>query len=162
LQKTLTSCELTTGSLSRPPPGTATTKPQVAARTSVATVLEPSCRPIPTVLVQRPADPLKLATALQLLAAIVRSSLIATQAAEAATGEGPTMGPTGGPIAEAIAAADATRIATPPEPPRAASMPARRLKNCGGRSPPPQTTMTASPPSLLGFATCSSRTNSNL
>jgi hypothetical protein len=123
--------------LSRPPPGTATTKPQVAARTSVVTVLEPSCRPIPTVLVQRPADPIKAATALQLLAAIVRSFLIATLTAEAATAEAPTMGPTEGPMAEAIAAADAMRIATPPEPPRAASMPARRLKNCGGRSPPP-------------------------
>jgi hypothetical protein len=29
------------------------------------------------------------------------------------------------------------RTATPPEPHRAASTPARRLKNCGGRSPPP-------------------------
>jgi hypothetical protein len=100
LQKMLTSCELTTGSLSRPPPGTATTKPQVAVRTSVVTVLEPSCRPIPTVLVQLPADPLKVATTLQLLAAVVRSSLIATLAAEAATTEAPTMGLTGGPVAE--------------------------------------------------------------
>jgi hypothetical protein len=92
-----------------PPPGTATTKPQVAARTSVVTVLEPSCWPIPTILTQRPVDPLKLATALQPLAAIMRSSLIATLAAVAATAEAPTMGPTGGPVAEAIAAADATR-----------------------------------------------------
>jgi hypothetical protein len=91
-----------------PPPGTATTKPQVAAWTLVVTVLEPSCRPIPTVLVQGPADPLKVATALQLLAAIVRSSLIATLAAEVAMAEAPTMGPTEGPVAEAIAAADAT------------------------------------------------------
>jgi hypothetical protein len=118
-----------------PPPGT--TKPQVAARTSVVTVLELSCQPIPTVLVQRPADPPKVATALQLLAAIVRSSLIATLVAEAATAEAPTMGLTGGLVAEATAAAEATRIATSPEPHRAASMPARRLKNCGGRSPPP-------------------------
>jgi hypothetical protein len=55
-----------------------------------------------------PADPLKLATALQPLAAIVRSSLIATRAAEAATAEAPTMGLTRGPVAEAIAAAEAT------------------------------------------------------
>jgi hypothetical protein len=120
-----------------PPPGIATTKPQVAARTSVVTVLEPSYRPIPTVLVQRPADPLKLATVLQLLAAIVRSSLIAALAAEAVTAGAPTMGLTGGPVAEATAAAEATRTATSPEPHRAASMPARRLKNCDGRSPPP-------------------------
>jgi hypothetical protein len=120
-----------------PPPGTVTTKPQVAARTSGVTVLELSCQPRPTVLVQQPADPLKLATALQLLAAITRSSLTATLAAEAATTEAPTMGPTGGPVAEAIAAAVATRTTTPPKPHRAASTPARRLKNCGGRSPPP-------------------------
>jgi hypothetical protein len=60
----------------------------------------------------------------------------ATLAAEAATAEAPTMGPTGGPVAEVIAAAEATRTATPPEPHRAASTPARRLKNYGGRSPP--------------------------
>jgi hypothetical protein len=67
------------------PSGTATTKQQVAVRTLVATVLELSCRPIPTVLAQRLADPLKVATALQLLTAIARSSLIVTLAAEAAT-----------------------------------------------------------------------------
>jgi hypothetical protein len=84
-----------------------------------------------------PANPLKVATALQLLAAIVRSSLIATLAAEAATAEPPTMGLTGGLVAEATAAAEATRTATSLEPHRVASMPARRLKNCDGRSPPP-------------------------
>jgi hypothetical protein len=68
--------------------------------------------------VQRPADPLKLATALQPLAAIVRSSPTATLAAEAATAEAPTMGPTGEPVAEAISAVEATRTATPPEPHR--------------------------------------------
>jgi hypothetical protein len=134
LQKTLTSCESTAGSLSRPSPGT---KPQVAAQTSVVTVLELSCRPIPTVPMQRPVDPLKVETALRLLAATVRSSLTATLAAEAATAEAPTRGPTGGLVAEATAAAEATRTATSPEPHRAASMPARRLENCGGRSPPP-------------------------
>jgi hypothetical protein len=106
--------------------------------------------------VQRPADPLKPATALQLLAAIVRSSLIATQVAEAATAEAPTMGLTGGPVAEAIAAADFTRTATPPEPHRAASTPARRLKNYGARRLPRQVTMMASLPSLRDFATFSS------
>jgi hypothetical protein len=110
-----------------PPPGTATTKPQVAARTSVVTVLKPSCRPSPTVLVQTPTDPLKLATAPRLLAAIVRSSPIATLAAEVATAEAPTMGPTGGPVAGAIAAAEATRTATPPEPHKVRTM-------CGSRT----------------------------
>jgi uncharacterized protein YaaW (UPF0174 family) len=77
-------------------------------RTSVVTVLELSCLPIPTILVQRPADSLKVATALQPLMAIARSSLIATLAAEAAMAEAPTMGLTGGPVAWAIAAAEAT------------------------------------------------------
>jgi hypothetical protein len=137
LQKTLTSCESTTGSPSHPPPGTATMKQQVAVLTSAVTVLDPSCRPSPTILGQTPADPLKLATALQLLATIARSSLIATLAAEAATVEAPTTGPIGVPVVEAIAAAEATRTATPPEPHNAATTPARRSKNRGGRSPPP-------------------------
>jgi hypothetical protein len=135
--------------------GTATTKKQVTVRTSVVNVLELSCRPIPTVLVQWLADPLKVATALQLLVAIARSSLIATLAAEAATAEAPTMGLTGGPVAEVIAAAEATRIATSPEPHRAASTPARRLKNYGARRLPRQATKTASLPSLRDFATSS-------
>jgi hypothetical protein len=145
-----------------PPPPPGTMKLQVAARTSVVTVLEPSYRPIPTVLVQWPADPLKVATALQLLVAIVRSSLTATLAAEAATAEAPTMGLTEGPVVEAITAAEATRTATSPETHRAVSTPARRLKNYGGRSPPLQATMTASPPSLRDFATSSSQINSSL
>jgi hypothetical protein len=120
-----------------PPPGTATTKLQVAVLTSAVTVLEPSCRPSPTVLVPTPADLLKLATAPQLLPTIVRSSPTATLVAETVTAEAPTMGPTGGPVAEAIVAAEATRTATSPEPHKAAMTPARRSKNCGGRSPPP-------------------------
>jgi hypothetical protein len=46
-----------------PPPGTATTKLQVAASTSAATVLELSFRLSPTVLEQMPADPRRVATA---------------------------------------------------------------------------------------------------
>jgi hypothetical protein len=144
-----------------PPPGTATTKLQVAARTSAVTVLEPSCRLSPTVPVPTTADPLRLATVSQLRAAIARSSLTAILAAAAATAEAPTMGPTGGSVAEAVAAVETTRTATPPEPHWAATTP-RRLKNCDGRSPPQQATTTTSPPSLLGFATYSSRTSSNL
>jgi hypothetical protein len=120
-----------------PPPGTATTKLQVAVLTLVVTVLEPNCRPSPTVLGQTPADPLKLATAPRLLPAIVRSPPTATLAAEVVMAEAPTMVPTGGPVAEAFAAAEATRTATPPEPHKAATTPARRSKNCGGRSPAP-------------------------
>jgi hypothetical protein len=91
-----------------PPVRNRATKQQVAMRTSVVTVLELSCRPIPTVLAQRPTDPLKVATALQLLTAIARSFLIATLAAEAATAEAPTTRLTGGPVAGVIEAAEAT------------------------------------------------------
>jgi hypothetical protein len=83
------------------------------------------------------ADPHRVATT------IVRSSLTAaltaaaaTLTVAAATAEAPTMGPTGGPAAAAIAAVETTRTATPPEPHRAATTPVRRLKSCGGRSPP--------------------------
>jgi hypothetical protein len=116
----------------------------------------------PTVLEQRPANPLKVETALAPQAVIARSSLIATLAAEAAAAGAPTTGLEGGPVVEAIVAAEATRTATSPEPHMAASMPARKSKNCDGRSPPQQATTTASPPSLLGFATYSSQRNSNL
>jgi hypothetical protein len=146
-----------------PPSGTATTKLQVATLTSAATILEPRCRLSPTVLVQTPVDPHRVATA------IVRSSPTAaltaaavTLAAAAATAEAPTMGPTGGPAAGAVAAVETTRTATAPEPHRVATTPARRLKSCGERSPPLQATTTASPPSHLDFATCSSPTSRNL
>jgi hypothetical protein len=120
-----------------PPSGTATTKLQVVAQTSAATVLEPSCRLSPIVLVQTPADPHRVATT------IVRSSLTAalaaaavTLAAAAATTEAPTTGPTGGPAAGVVAAVGTTRTTTPPEPHRAGTTLVRRLKNCGGRSLP--------------------------
>jgi hypothetical protein len=97
--KTLTSCGSTTGSPSLPPPGTATTKLQVAMLTSAAIVLELSCRLSPTVLAQMPADPHRVATA------TVRSSLTAALTAAAATltvaaamAEAPTTEPTGGPV----------------------------------------------------------------
>jgi hypothetical protein len=145
-----------------PPPGTATTKLQVAAQTPAVTVLEPSCRLIPTTLVQTLADPLKLATALRPLTATARSSLTATLTEAVVMAEAPTMEPTGRPEAEAVAAVETTQTATPPEPRKVATTPARRLKSCGGRSPPPQATTTTSPPSLLGFTTYFSRTSSSL
>jgi hypothetical protein len=162
LQRTPTSCELTTGSPRHPPSGTATTKPQAAVRTSVVTVLEQSYQLTPTALGQRPAGPLKVATAPAPQAAIPRSSLTATLAAEAAAAGAQTMELARGPVAEAIVAAEATRTATSPEPHMVASTPARKLRNCDGRSPPLSATTTASPPFLLGFATYSSQTNSNL
>jgi hypothetical protein len=78
------------------------------------------------------------------------------------TTEAPTTEPTGGPAAAAIAAVVNTRTATPLVPHRAATTPARRLRSCGGRSKPLQATTTASPPSHLDFATCSSPKSSSL
>jgi hypothetical protein len=103
-----------------------------------------------------PVGLLKVATALQLLAAIVRSSLTATLAAVAATAEAPTMGPTGGPVVEVVAEVETTRTATPLEPHRAATTPARRLRSYGARRLLRQATTTASPPSLCDFVTSSS------
>jgi hypothetical protein len=118
--KTLTSCGSTTGSTSLPPPGTATTKLQVAALTSAATVLEPSSRLSPTVLMQTPADPHRVATA------TVRSSLTSPPAAAAvtlvvaaATTEAPTTEPTRGP------AAGQSRRSRPREQPRLRSLTGR-------------------------------------
>jgi hypothetical protein len=96
------------------------------------------------------------------LTVLLPAAAAATLTAAAATAEAPTMEPTGGPAAAAIAAAVATRTATPLVPDRAATMPARRLRSCGGRSRPPQATTTASPPSHLDFATCSPPTSSSL
>jgi hypothetical protein len=105
----LTSCVSTTGSTSLLPPENATTKLQVAVLTLAATVLEPSFRLSPTVLVRTPADPHRVATA------TVRSSLTAlltvaaaTLTAAAATTEAPTTKPTGGPAVAAIAAVETT------------------------------------------------------
>jgi hypothetical protein len=123
--KTLTSCESTTGSLSRPPSRTATTKLLVVAQTSTSIVLELSCQLSPIVLVQTPANPHRVATA------IVRSSLTAPPAVAAATAEAPTTGPTGGPTAGVVAAVETKRTATPPEPHREATTPVKRSKNCG-------------------------------
>jgi hypothetical protein len=128
-------------------------------RTSIATVLEGSYRPTPTVLGQQPVDPLTVATA---PVVIGRSSLTVILAAEAVTEGAPTMGLAGEPGAEATAAAEAMRTATPPELHVAASTLARRSKNFGARSPPRQVTTTASPPSLHSFAIYFSRRNSNL
>jgi hypothetical protein len=69
-----------------------TTKPQVATRTSVTTILEQSYQLTPTVLGQQPVDPLMVATA---PVATGRSSLTAILAVEAATVGAPSMGLTG-------------------------------------------------------------------
>jgi hypothetical protein len=87
---------------------------------------------------------------------------MAMLAAEAAAAGAPRTGLAEEPVAEAIAEAKATQIATSLAPPVAATMLAAQLKKFDARSPLRQAKMTASPPSLLGFAICSSQRNSNL
>jgi hypothetical protein len=142
-----------------PPSGTMTTKPQVAVRTSVVTVLEQSYQLTPTVLGRQLVDPLMVATVPVVTG---RSSLTAIPAAEAVTVGAPTMGLTGELGAVATATAEATGIATSSAPHVAAPMPARKSKNYDARRPQRQATTTASPPSLRDFATYSSQRNSSL
>jgi hypothetical protein len=144
-----------------PPSGTAskTTKPQVAVRTSVVTVLEGNNRLTPTVPGHRLVDLPIVATVPAALAPIVRSSLTVILAAEAATVGAPTTGLAGELGAEATAAAEATRAATPPALHVAASTPAKKSKNYDARSPPRQATTMAFPPSLHGFAIYFSQRN---
>jgi hypothetical protein len=144
-----------------PPSGAAskTTKPQAAVElTTVATVPEGSYRLTPTVPGHRPVDPLMVATA---PTATVRSSLIVILVAEAVTAGAPTTGLAGEPGAEATAATEATRTAMPSALQVAASTPAKKPKNYDAKNPPRQVTMTASPPSLHGFAIYFSWRNSN-
>jgi hypothetical protein len=82
--------------------------------------------------------------------------------AEAAAARAPHTGLAGEPVAEAIAEAEATQIATSLVPHPAATTPAAELKIYDARSPPRQATMTASTPSLLGFAIYFFQRNSNL
>jgi hypothetical protein len=92
-----------------PSSGTAskTTKPQVAVRTSVVTVLEGSYQLTPTVPGHRPVDPLMVATVPAAPAPTVRSSLTVILAVAAATAGAPTTGLAGEPGAEATTAAEA-------------------------------------------------------
>jgi hypothetical protein len=103
-------CASTTGSTSLLPPGTATTRLQVAAPATAPTVLELSSQLNPTALAPTPADVHRAATA-----TATSSPTVPQPAAEAtiltaaaATAEAQTMEPTGGPAAAAVAAAEAT------------------------------------------------------
>jgi hypothetical protein len=151
--------------VNQPPPARhCDNEAQVAAPTTAPTVLELSFPLSPTALAPTSAGPHRAATttAKSSLTALQPVAAPMTMTAAAATTEAPTMEPTGGPVAAEVAAAEATRTATPPVPHKAATTPARRLRSCGGRSRPLQVTMTASPPSHLDFATCSSLTSSSL
>jgi hypothetical protein len=162
--KTPISCGSTRGSTSLLPPGTATMKLQVAVLTSVTTVLELSSQLSPSVLARTSANPHRVATATarSSLTVLLPAAVAVTLTAAAATTEAPTTEPTGGPAAVATAAVETTRTATPLVPHRAATTPARRLRSCSGRSQPLQAITTASPPSHLDFATCSSPKSSSL
>jgi hypothetical protein len=81
--------------------------------------------------------------------------------AEAVAAGAPHTGLAGEPVAEATTEAEATRTATPLVSHVVATMLVKRLKNYDAKSPPRQVTTTTSPPSLLGFAICFSRRNSN-
>jgi hypothetical protein len=94
----------------------------------------------------------RVATVPAVPAATTTLFLIAILVAEAVTVGAPHTGLAGELGAEATAAAEATRTATPPVFHAAASMPAKKLKNYGAKSPPRSATTTASPPSLHGFA----------
>jgi hypothetical protein len=87
------------------------------------------------------------------------SSLIAILAAEVAAAGASHTGLEGEPVSEAIAVAEATQTATSPVSRAAATMPVTKSRKFGAINP--QDRMTASPPSLQGFAIYFSRRHSN-
>jgi hypothetical protein len=123
------------------------------------TVLEENYRLTPTVLGQRPADLLRVATAPATPVVTAMSSLIAILAAEAATAGAPRTGLEGEPVAGAIAAAEATQTATSPVSHAVATMPIAESRKFDATNPQARTT--GSPPSLHGFAIYFSQRNSN-
>jgi hypothetical protein len=97
--KTHTSCGSTTGSTNLLPLGTTTTKLQVAAPTTVPTVLEPSSQLSRTALAPTLVDLHRVATATARSSPTVlwQAAAATSLTAVAATAEAPTMEPTGGP-----------------------------------------------------------------
>jgi hypothetical protein len=134
-------------------------KLQVAVqRTTDATVHKENYWLTPTALGLQLVDLHRVAT---VPAATAMLFLIAILVAEAVTAGAPHTGLAGELGAEATTTAEATRTATPPVFHAAVSMPAKKLKNYGAKSPPRPATTTASSPSLHGFAIYFSRRNSN-
>jgi hypothetical protein len=88
-----------------------------------------------------------------MLVVVVAQRLLVMLAAEAVAAGAPHTGLEGETVAEAIAEAEATQTATSLVSHAAATMPAAELKKFDARSPPRQARTTASPPSLLDFAT---------
>jgi hypothetical protein len=101
-------------------------------------------------------------TVLEAPAVVATRLIMVMLAAEAAAAGAPHMGLAGEPVEKAIAEAEATLTATSPVLHATAKMPAAELKKYDARSPPRKEKMTASPPSLLDFAICSSQRNSSL
>jgi hypothetical protein len=98
-------------------------------------------------------DLLRTATAPAVLMVVAARRLMVMLVAEAAAAGAPHTGLEGEPVAEAIAEAEATQTAMSLVSHEAATMPATVLKKFDARSPPWQARTTASPPSLLDFAT---------
>jgi hypothetical protein len=118
-----------------------------------ATVLEENYHRTPTALRHQLVDLLRAATAPAMLVVVVAQRLLVMLAAEAVAAGAPHTGLEGETVAEAIAEAEATQTATSLVSHAAATMPAAELKKFDARSPPRQARTTASPPSLLDFAT---------
>jgi hypothetical protein len=138
-------------------------KPQVAVQqTTDANVLEENYRRTPTALGHQLVDLLRAATVPAALAVVTPWRLMVMLSGEAAAAGAPHTGLAGEPVAEAIAEAEAMQTATSLVSRAASTMPAAESKKFDATSPPRQAKMTASPPSLLGFAICFSRRNSNL
>jgi hypothetical protein len=138
-------------------------KPQATVqRTMDATVLEENYRRTPTILGHQLVDLLRAATVPAALAVVAVLMLMAMLAAEAVAAGAPHTGLAEELVAEVIAETEAMQIATSLAPHAAATMLAAELKKFNARSPPRKVKMMASPPSLLGFAICSSQRNSNL
>jgi hypothetical protein len=138
-------------------------KTQVAVQLTTDTiVLEVTYHRTPTTLGHQLVDLLRAATALAVPVVVTVWRLMVMLAAEAAAAGAPHTGLEGEPMAEAIAETQATQTATSLVSHMAATMPAAELKKFDTRSPPWQARTTASPPSLLDFATHFSQKNSSL
>jgi hypothetical protein len=139
-----------------------TMKPQVAVQLMDATVLEENSHRNPTVVGHQLEDPLRAVTVLAAPVVAAVLLIMVMLVGEAAVVGAPHTGLAREPATEAIAEAAAMQTTTSPVPHPAATMPAAKSKKYDARSPPRQATTTASPPSLLDFAICSSQRNSNL
>jgi hypothetical protein len=98
-------------------------------------------------------DLLRVATVLAAPAVVAPWRFMVMPAGEAAAAGAPRTGLAGEPVADAITEAEAMQIATSLVSHAVAMMPAAESKKFDTTSPPRQVKMTASPPSLLDFAT---------